>query len=152
MPDGKWEVYVKNDKAGTEVLEVIEGTVEISAISTLIAVKIPENPLDNLDLSGLRAIYDELSNLDTDLYTEESVEVVRQLVEESQAILSSENPTQEEIDAFVSDYVAVYGPDYGIDSVEAFYENNSVEDVKTSIRLIQNQYEIEARNIIIDAD
>lgn len=32
------------------------------------------------------------------------------------------------------------------------YAKSSVEDVKTSIRLIQNQYEIEARNIIIDAD
>jgi hypothetical protein len=32
------------------------------------------------------------------------------------------------------------------------YAKSSVEDVKTSIRLIQNQYEIEAKNIIIDAD
>ncbi len=103
LPDGKWEVYVKGDKAGTEVLEVVEGTVEISAISTLVAVKVPENPLDNLDLSGLRAIYEELSNMDMDLYTEESVEAVKQLVEESQAILSSENPTQEEIDAIVAE-------------------------------------------------
>ncbi len=52
-----------------------------------------------------------------------------------QAIANAEGleVTQEEIDAFVSDYVAVYGPDYGIDSVEAFYENSSVEDVKTVI-------------------
>ena len=50
-----------------------------------------------------------------------------------QAIANAEGleVTQEEIDTFVSDYVAVYGPDYGIDSVEAFYENNSAEDVKT---------------------
>lgn len=32
------------------------------------------------------------------------------------------------------------------------YAKSSVEEVKTSIKLIQNQYEIEARNIIIDAD
>jgi hypothetical protein len=32
------------------------------------------------------------------------------------------------------------------------YAKSSVEDVKTSIKLIQNQYEIESRNIIIDAD
>ena len=32
------------------------------------------------------------------------------------------------------------------------YAKSSVEDVKTSILLIQNQFEIEARNIIIDAD
>ena len=50
-----------------------------------------------------------------------------------QAIANAEGleVTQEEIDAFVSDYVAMYGQDYGIDSVEAFYENNSAEDVKT---------------------
>lgn len=32
------------------------------------------------------------------------------------------------------------------------YAKSSVEEVKTSIKLIQNQYEIEPRNIIIDAD
>lgn len=32
------------------------------------------------------------------------------------------------------------------------YAKSSVEDVKMSIKLLQNQYEIEARNIIIDAD
>ena len=32
------------------------------------------------------------------------------------------------------------------------YAKSSVEDVRTSIKLIQNQYEIESRNIIIDAD
>lgn len=32
------------------------------------------------------------------------------------------------------------------------YPKSSVEDVKTAIRLIKDQYEIEARNIIIDAD
>ena len=49
-----------------------------------------------------------------------------------QAIANAENleVTQEEIDGFVNEYVALYGPSYGIDSVEAFYENNEVEDVK----------------------
>ena len=32
------------------------------------------------------------------------------------------------------------------------YAKSSVEDVKTSIKLIQNQYDIDVRNIIIDAD
>ena len=32
------------------------------------------------------------------------------------------------------------------------YAKSSVEDIKTTIRLIQNQYEIEDRNIVIDAD
>ena len=48
-----------------------------------------------------------------------------------QAIAEGLEVTQEEVDTFVSEYVAVYGPDYGINSVEAFYENNSAEDVKT---------------------
>lgn len=49
-----------------------------------------------------------------------------------QAIANAEGleVTQEEIDTFVSDYVEVYGPDYGISSVEAFYESNSAEDVR----------------------
>ncbi len=52
-----------------------------------------------------------------------------------QAIANAENldVTQEDIDTFVSDYVTIYGPEYGIDSVDAFYENNSVEDVKLMI-------------------
>lgn len=52
-----------------------------------------------------------------------------------QAIANAEGleVTQEEIDAFVENYVAVYGPDYGIDSVEAFYENNAAEDVKIAL-------------------
>ena len=100
--DSKWEVYVKGDKAGTEVLEIIEGTVEVPAISTLIAVMIPDSPLDNLDLTELRAIYEELDHIDLDLYTEESAALVEQLVQESMEIVSSENPTQEQIDNIVA--------------------------------------------------
>ena len=49
-----------------------------------------------------------------------------------QAIANAENVsiTQEEIDTFVTQYVEDFGPQYGIDSVEAFYEQNSKEDVK----------------------
>ena len=32
------------------------------------------------------------------------------------------------------------------------YAKSSVEDVKTSIKLIKEQYDIDTRNIIIDAD
>jgi hypothetical protein len=32
------------------------------------------------------------------------------------------------------------------------YAKSSVEDIKTSINIIKSQYEIEPRNIIIDAD
>ncbi len=50
-----------------------------------------------------------------------------------QAVANTEGlqVTQEDIDAFVNDYVTNYGPTYGIDSVEAFYEYNTAEDVKT---------------------
>lgn len=38
--------------------------------------------------------------------------------------------SQEDVDAFVKEYVEIYGASYGIESVEAFYEYNSAEDVK----------------------
>lgn len=41
--------------------------------------------------------------------------------------------TQEEIDTFVEEYVATYGEAYGIESVEAFYEYNTAEDVKNAL-------------------
>lgn len=41
--------------------------------------------------------------------------------------------TQEEIDTFVEEYVAMYGETYGIESVEAFYEYNTAEDVKNAL-------------------
>lgn len=39
-------------------------------------------------------------------------------------------PSEEDINTFVEEYVESYGASYGIDSVEAFYENNSAEEVK----------------------
>ena len=55
-----------------------------------------------------------------------------QLVVICQALANAEKltVTDEEIDTFVTDYVANYGMYYGIDSVEAFYENNSKDDVR----------------------
>ena len=38
--------------------------------------------------------------------------------------------SQEDVDTFVKEYVEIYGASYGIESVEAFYEYNSAEDVK----------------------
>lgn len=45
--------------------------------------------------------------------------------------------TQENVDAFVNDYVANYGASYGIDSVETFYQYNTVDDVR--ILLLQDK-------------
>ncbi len=39
-------------------------------------------------------------------------------------------PTDEEVEAYVKDYVAMYGEAYGIESEESFYETTSKEDVK----------------------
>ncbi len=56
-----------------------------------------------------------------------------------QAIANAEGlqVTQEEADTFVKEYVEVYGAASGMDSVEAFYEYNTVEDVK--IVLLQDK-------------
>lgn len=50
-----------------------------------------------------------------------------------QAIANAEDlvPDEEEVNAFVEEYVAAYGESYGIDSVESFYEQNPFEEVKT---------------------
>lgn len=56
-----------------------------------------------------------------------------------QAIANKEDITitQEDVDTFVANYVDIYGESQGIESVEQFYENNSVEDVKAV--LLQNK-------------
>ena len=41
LPEGKWEIHVKGDKAGTTSLGIVEGKVSVDAISTLILVKVP---------------------------------------------------------------------------------------------------------------
>ena len=38
LPEGKWTVYVNGEKAGTEVLDVVSGTVQVDALSALILV------------------------------------------------------------------------------------------------------------------
>ena len=43
LPEGKWNVYVDGDKAGTEVLSTVEGKVKVSAISTMILVRETNN-------------------------------------------------------------------------------------------------------------
>ena len=36
LPEGEWEVYVRDDKAGTEILETVSGEIEVSAITSVI--------------------------------------------------------------------------------------------------------------------
>ncbi|MBQ7346242.1 MAG: type I pullulanase [Oscillospiraceae bacterium] len=38
LPEGNWTVYVNGEKAGTEVLDVVSGTVQVDALSALILV------------------------------------------------------------------------------------------------------------------
>ena len=42
LPEGQWDVYVNRSKAGTEVLDTVEGTVDLSGISAMILVKSDE--------------------------------------------------------------------------------------------------------------
>ena len=42
LPEGKWNVYVTDQTAGTEILATVEGTVTVEAISTTILVKAEE--------------------------------------------------------------------------------------------------------------
>lgn len=71
-----------------------------------------------------------------------------------QAIANAEgiDITQEEIDTFVNNYVANYGPDYGIESVDAFYENNTVEDVKTVLLQEKIMTFMTENSTIVDAE
>jgi len=39
LPEGKWNVYINGDKAGTEVLETVNGTVTVDAISAMVLVQ-----------------------------------------------------------------------------------------------------------------
>lgn len=39
LPEGSWDVYVKGQKAGTEVLETVSGEVSVEAISCMVLVK-----------------------------------------------------------------------------------------------------------------
>ncbi len=68
-----------------------------------------------------------------------------------QAIANAEGiaPTDEDANAYVEDYLAVYGEDSGYESVEAFFEVNPLEDVK--IMILQEKvinYLSEIANII----
>lgn len=39
LPEGKWNVYINGEKAGTKVLDTVEGTVTVDAISALVLVQ-----------------------------------------------------------------------------------------------------------------
>ncbi len=39
LPDGEWNVYVNADAAGTEILDTVEGTVTVEAISAMVLVR-----------------------------------------------------------------------------------------------------------------
>ena len=43
LPNGQWDVYVAGDRAGTEVLDTVKGTVEVEAISAMVLVKSGES-------------------------------------------------------------------------------------------------------------
>ena len=39
LPEGKWNVYINGEKAGTEVLDTVEGTVNVAGISAVVLVQ-----------------------------------------------------------------------------------------------------------------
>ena len=39
LPEGDWNVYINGEKAGTEVLETVEGTVSVAGISAVVLVQ-----------------------------------------------------------------------------------------------------------------
>ena len=39
LPEGKWNVYINGEKAGTEVLDTVEGTVSVAGISAVVLVQ-----------------------------------------------------------------------------------------------------------------
>jgi len=39
LPEGKWNVYINGESAGTEVLETVNGTVTVDAISAMVLVQ-----------------------------------------------------------------------------------------------------------------
>lgn len=67
-----------------------------------------------------------------------------------QAVANAEGleVTQEDMDAFVQNFIEMYGPNAGIDSVEAFYEKNNIEDVRDAV-LQEKVIEFMAENAII---
>ena len=46
LPEGKWDIYVQGDKAGTEILTSVEGTVEVAPTSAVILAKAEEHTHD----------------------------------------------------------------------------------------------------------
>jgi pullulanase len=39
LPEGSWNVYINGEKAGTEILETVSGTVAVAPISALVLVQ-----------------------------------------------------------------------------------------------------------------
>ena len=48
LPEGKWNVYIDGENAGTTVLRTVEGTVSVDAISAMVLVQ-DEAPVSDLD-------------------------------------------------------------------------------------------------------
>ena len=69
----------------------------------------------------------------TGVYNPETEKLEQQL---SFAEMIVENPTEEDIDAYVTDFLTMYGEVYGIASAEDFYEVYSADDIR--IILMQN--------------
>ena len=52
LPEGKWDIYVNADQAGTEVLGTAEGTVTVETVSAMVLVKTPERTQSSIGIIG----------------------------------------------------------------------------------------------------
>ena len=58
LPEGEWNVYVNSEKAGTEVIKTVEGTVNVSACSAMILVQEGETEPTFEDVPASAYCYD----------------------------------------------------------------------------------------------
>lgn len=139
----KLSVVYNNESAYYEELNtaICEALLEISTIN-----KLPESIYENQKTLVIEQVAAEAAayGVDGDTYTQAymgmnladyAVGVAEAYTSQAvlfQAIANAEGiaPTDEDVDTFVTDYVANNGAASGIDSVETFYEYNTREDVK----------------------
>lgn len=115
-------------------------------LTNCVVSKIPGNYYEEQKAYVIEQVQAEASgyNVDGDTYTyafmgvnlaDYAVTVAEEYAKQAvifQVIANAEglNPTQEDIDAYVNDFLAMYGEAYGITGAEDFYEVYSADDIR----------------------
>ena len=89
LPEGVWNVYVNKDDAGTDVLDVVFGEVQVDATSAMILVRADEEDLQDL--------IDELELLDKKDFSKESYKQLKDALKQAQKALRKKNADFEEV-------------------------------------------------------